>query len=409
MRNLKTYGSYHSSISEIKSQLYHSVLERYRGEDEDRYDRPDTWLKKYTYEGMDKWPSEDTVSELLDRYSNQKDVTIYRGMNFETKESYDKFVSDIKDGKLETGGISSWSRDKRTAWQFAVTRPTYFLNMELARAEDKRSKEREYMIGYRGIILKCEIKEGIGIDTRRSKFATEDEIILPKGDYTVEIEAIKPFKELIKERDPSDVIMELTETDVKEDSFNAQFFKYIVFNNSVISENAKDHLFKMFMPKSKPTVEITKEKMIWDRSKFTTNIQVTYRDGMPFMMFFYAEVLGEKYADRLVKISDDILNALIDKIGEDDDFETTTIEGNIAYWSQYFSKYGTSRLVNKYKNLIQGRLAKEYKKLSNDDMFMTDRVRDINNIKDPAKKSDAINDYAKDIERALKNILKMTA
>jgi hypothetical protein len=110
-------------------------------------------------------------------------------MNFDTSAKWEKFKEDTSNlTKLETGSISSWTPTKATAFPFAITRPTYFLNSELMQAEGKKRKDKDYMIGHAGVVLKIKVSKGVGIDIRRSKFSKEDEVILPAGSYSIEVE-----------------------------------------------------------------------------------------------------------------------------------------------------------------------------------------------------------------------------
>lgn len=410
MKKLLTFSELHtrSLIIERLNAILSERLNEYRDYEEDEdysLDDSDRWLHNYTHKEQKWGATEDIVADLLDKYANDEELTIYRGMNFDTEEEFNEFMKTIEEGKrTSTKGISSWSPSRHTAWTFAITRPTYFLNMELMRAEDKKSKEREYMIGYRGVILKTTIKPGQGIDVRKSNHGAESEVILPKGKYDIEIEEVKPFKDMIKEQDPNKVVMGLTQEDIDKDSFNAQFFKYMVFHATNFDDGSREHLFKMFVPKQKPKVELRKTRDYGYRNdKKRTQIGIEL-DGMPWQLFMYDKVLGDKYKPKLKKISNEILKELTKALAKDPDFEQTRIESGLGFLMTKMREYADPSVVKKYQDTVRGRLGAEYRKYSNDDVATPDKVREINNIKDPDKKRQAIDDYAKELERILQNI-----
>ncbi len=219
-------------------------------EDSDYLDHADKWLKDYTYQNLDKWPSSSTLLALKQRYPVDTDETVYRGMNFLTKEEFDKFMQTIENGNLRISSISSWSPNRDEAKRFSITRPTYFLNHALMQAEDKKSKEGEYMIGYRGVILSTSNIKGKGIDVRKSRLGHESEVILEPGIYAVEIEEVKPFKDTIHKGNLDEYVLDLERTDFHNDSFKNKAFKYIMTHHREdISDKARDHLFKVLYPK----------------------------------------------------------------------------------------------------------------------------------------------------------------
>lgn len=412
MRHIIKFNSYlNESELSIHNEIF-GLVEKYY--DDDEYDRSlsnldphDRWLKSYTYDGLDKHPSDSVIDALLDDYANDKGMTLYRGLNFETKEEFNKFMKDVESGELEVGSITSWSPSKSTAWQFAVTRPTYFLNFELMSADSERKKQREYMLGYRGVILKTDVKPGDAVDVTKSDFSKENEMIIPPGKYKVEVEEIKPFKELVKEQDPSEVVLGLTPEDIGKDTFNAQFFKYIIFHKLDFSDEAKEHLYNLVKPRGKVIAQAEMKDPMWGDKRPRLHLTVGNEEFSPFYLYSYADVLGAKYLPKIKKLANEHMRSLIDAIKDADlDFSGESV-GNLDYIMPYLRKYAKPQLLDEYKNLVRGELAREYRKLSSDD-DVTDRVRDINKIKDPDQKRKAIDDYAKDLVNILKNIQTIT-
>ena len=122
--------------------------------DHNRLSDADKALYNYTLNPMHIYEVHGEFDELLSLYANKKSMTVYRGLNFETKEKYDKFISNIQDGNINIKNISSWTPHKKTAEQFAVTRPSYmeFMDSENMKLISAARKNHERVVGYRGDI-----------------------------------------------------------------------------------------------------------------------------------------------------------------------------------------------------------------------------------------------------------------
>lgn len=225
--------------------------------DSERFEQLDTadrWLAKYTYEGLDRWPGGNVLEILAKRYPIKEPTKVYRGMNFRTKDDYDKFMSEIADGYWETGAISSWSQSNTAVEQFAVTRPSYFLDGETMRLHGEASRKREYVTGYRGIILETLAMPGLAIDVNASKLGHESEIILLPTKIKVSV-----FKQLKKYADHIDDGMDVNEIIEKHHSegtpYETQFFEYIMTHHIAdLNSKSKTILFNKF--KGPPDINV---------------------------------------------------------------------------------------------------------------------------------------------------------
>lgn len=229
--------------------------------DTERYKRLDPvrrWIAKYTYEGMDKWPSKDILEKAVRKYPVADNTVVYRGMNFYTKEKFDEFMETVKEGKVTFNSITSWSPDRQQAQQFAITQPTYFLNHEVMRAHDRMHKEREILAGYRGIILKTTINAGQGIDVNKSKVGHENEIIVVPGEYEVEIEQIKRFKDAFNDADfdVNEKLLGLTRDKLyKDGSYEYKLLEYVLHHykdrySEILEPKTINHIFKLYAPET---------------------------------------------------------------------------------------------------------------------------------------------------------------
>lgn len=218
-------------------------------EDFRNLDSADKWLAKYTYESLDKWPSREIIDDLLERYPNQINRKVYRGINFNDKEHFDKFIEATANGYYESHGISSWGPDNRGVRNFALTQPTYFLNREVMMSHSDAQNRGEEVTGYRGVIISTTLQPGEAIDVDSSGLGHESEYILPPGKYRIEIEQIKRFDHQLADNETTldKLVLNATTTSDKG-------LRFVIRNDpSKLSDVAKHHLFGLFFTK----------KMIW--------------------------------------------------------------------------------------------------------------------------------------------------
>ena len=212
-------------------------------EEFENLDHYDQWLAKYTYENLDKWPSEDIRDELAHRYPITEPRMIYRGLNFREKEKFDAFMETIKDGVLVTQGISSWGTKSDAVEQFAVTQPSYYLDRDTMKAHDAAGKEREYVTGYRGIILRVTAQPGQAIDVNKSRLGHEDEIILLPGRYKVAVERdVKKYRDALDDGDYTiDDIIQAPDGQTK---YRESFRDYVMHHHKgELNDATRAHLF----------------------------------------------------------------------------------------------------------------------------------------------------------------------
>lgn len=218
-------------------------------------DKADAWLAKYTYENLDKWPGNEVMRTLIDRYPS-KSGKIYRGINFATSQQYEEFVSQFdhkSHAVLQFSGITSWSHSKSEATQFARTQPTYFLNKEVMMAHDVMKKNKEALAGHRGVILETVINKGDGIDVDESGLGHESEVILPPGSWHVSIsQQVKKYHDQLKDGDThiDQVIQSVTSPqDARGSGSDHSFFEYVLHHHSEqLSNKSRSHIFALFKP-----------------------------------------------------------------------------------------------------------------------------------------------------------------
>lgn len=356
------------------------------------FDESDTWLKKYTNEGMDKWPSQEIINDLLEKYPLSKNTKVYRGMNFYTKEKFDEFMNDLKNNNyiLDINGIASWAPDEKTAEQFAYTQPTYYPTPELLKYHKDALKQGEKVVGYRGIILTTELKVGQGIDVRKSEHSKESEIISIPGKYKVSVKEIKTFKDRLSDNETnySNVILQTTKDDINSNSDIGKFFDYVLKNAEPeeITDKAKHHLFLLFDYSQKFSSDYRPASDNSFGLGLEEEIAFYYRSGI-YDLYNRGFIL-EKDAKLLKKQGIEILKEFMKIATKYPNAKLRTQDLRMLVnfcdyeneWRKFLKMYGD-----------------QYNKIN-------DTARDINKISDPDERRKAIEDYKNDIMKILGNI-----
>lgn len=235
----------------IKSGYSHqnesAIYDQLRAADD--LDELEKALTKYVLNPDYKYLVNSVIDDAIAEYGNTSSITIYRGLNFDTKEDYDKFMKLIKGGTLRTKGSTSWSPDKKQAKIFAITKPSYMEFMDSARMAmiSAQRKASERITGYRGIILKTRIAKGKGVDLRRLKNHAESEVLLPAGTYKVTYEEVLSYKDTMKTSSPDAELAKLTRSSSADDK---KIMDYILKNYKPdqLSDDSKHKIFQLTAP-----------------------------------------------------------------------------------------------------------------------------------------------------------------
>ena len=154
----------------------------------------DQALYKYTADGFVP-PFGSNYKDLEEKYPFDGG-TLYRGLLFSEEEKFEKFMNNIKDGKIVMEDSSSWTPSVSTAIDFAKSEKTYFPTHEIMAAYSATQKAGDHMSGEGGgVVLKTVVPKGIGIDVNKTDYAKESEVILPSGEYEIEVHRVlRPFR-----------------------------------------------------------------------------------------------------------------------------------------------------------------------------------------------------------------------
>jgi len=377
-------------------------------EDDGNLDSVDSWLAKYTNQGLDKWPSTDIWKRLVKRYPADENIVLYRGMNFSTQEEWAEFIKQFKQdkGEIQFRGISSWTRSMGTAKQFAVTRPTYYLNRELMQAHDTMNKEKEHMIGYRGVILKIvTTADSRAVDANKSKHSAEDEIILPTGTYSVTVEKIvKKFAHSIEDKDETlesiiDQYLDIKNQN-KTDEYFKKFYDYVldkyqdqVKSSNELKQKVYDIAFSFIKDNGKiqDLISVDVDDTAFSDVYRGSRVRVSFSPALfilqkrGFLPDDKKDILAT-YADNIVKAYSDTLKK---HSGPDYEYNLGRLK-EIAPWvsnPRSIDAIYQLQIKNSYDLLN----SKEY-------------VKSINDIKDPMEKRKAIEHTREKMQRIMRQL-----
>lgn len=396
MELTKFKESYLKVISESKNDelknYIRAIVEEVRDSIESIKEDAVDFLRKYVNDPMNRWISAKRFDEILSYFPYQGGK-LHRGMNFLDRESYEKFIEDMKDGIVKTQSITSWSRDFDTASQFAITRPTYYFNSVLASAESARQKSGEYMIGYRGVILTTVVPAEVGIDVSESGVGVEDEVILPVGNYKVQIsKEFKPFAQQVAGRDPNELIQSISQEQFRSQEEYKKLFHFLLTNNKPenFSSASKQHIFHLLYRKPYTLGNIVYD----DPVTYFGYCEVHHRYN--FEPFGYTKYFLDQDLKKLRKDADLMLNdvskTLKPKLAE---FGISVVDVKLSIRHiEWILKMASPGAISKYSNVIKSIVAPEKQKL---DLS----VRDINKITDSKQKSKAIDDYKEKMTRLI--------
>ena len=359
------------------------------------------WLAQYTYENLNKWPGENIVQDLLQRFPCDAG-TIYRGMNFYTQEKYEEFMQQFKGAQtaaIEFGSITSWSESKSQALQFAVTQPTYFLNREVMVAHGEMQAQKERLSGYRGIILSMQVAQGEGIDVNKSGVGHESEIIMPPGTYSIQVhEQIKKYAHQImdKEVDINQVILSMTASDMKNSTGDTHsLFDYVMHHHiSELNAAARAHLFNLFKPDmSKPIFVYNVEPVSRWGETDTTKVQFQYYTPCYYLFELYRKGVFQAPAQKtyIIKLAKQIITQALPVIAQHiiaaERLDTQLIRqvAQIASMEPELNK------------MLQRSVGAEYQRLEQEGRL-------INKIKDPKEHEKALRTHSENLKQLLSKI-----
>ncbi|AJD93753.1 hypothetical protein JMA_44360 (plasmid) [Jeotgalibacillus malaysiensis] len=148
----------------------------------------DIWLYQYILSAKKSVPFH-LISKIKMKYPLKAgNELVFRGLNFLTKESYERFMESLRDGVYVSDELSSWSLSYDYAKRFArcIQKGTRIDDAKRAVAYEKMFQDSAFMTGYKGVILMADIsKKNVFCDISDTSIGDldEKEVILFPGTY----------------------------------------------------------------------------------------------------------------------------------------------------------------------------------------------------------------------------------
>lgn len=194
---------------------------------------------------------ESDFNAMLAEWPNEEDITVYRGINFSTKEKYESFLKELKvTGGYQSSECAGFSPRYETAYDFSTTTKTYFPTMEVVMEEAKRNVQGENIAGYCGVILTATAAKGTVIDIDRSGQGVESEVLFaPDQIIKCEVFKVKSFKECVSSRD-----FDVNDYVQKHAGENDDLLTYLIINkNKIITDENCQLLLDKYLEKFNKT------------------------------------------------------------------------------------------------------------------------------------------------------------
>lgn len=194
---------------------------------------------------------ESDFNAMLAEWPNEEDITVYRGINFSTKEKYESFLKELKvTGGYQSSECAGFSQRYETAYDFSTTTKTYFPTMEVVMEEAKRNVQGENIAGYCGVILTATAAKGTVIDIDRSGQGVESEVLFaPDQIIKCEVFKVKSFKECVSSRD-----FDVNDYVQKHAGENDDLLTYLIINkNKIITDENCQLLLDKYLEKFNKT------------------------------------------------------------------------------------------------------------------------------------------------------------
>lgn len=323
----------------------------------DNLDTADRWLARYTYEGLDRWPSPEVRKILAQRYPLTKPTMVYRGMNFRTQEEYEQFRDSIHDGVLEIGGVSSWGLTREDARQFALVRPTYFPDRETFAQEKIARENGEDLRGYRGVVLSTTLQPGQGIDVNASGKGHESEIIALPGSYRITVEDIKTYHEQVQDGslNISRFIANVTAENINDKENNSKLHHILKTKMTLLTSKDRMHLFKIYSKDAGKTKYDTREFSDWNDESIDYKERLVFHYRYSFFQKVRDGLFGKEFASIVKRYANAVWRGFINATKEHPDayLEARSI-GYIAELADKnieFSRFMKERIGKRYAAL----------------------------------------------------------
>jgi hypothetical protein len=356
------------------------------------------WLSKYTDQGFNKWPNDIVLSYLLKNYPNEETMTLYRGLHFDTKEEYDEFMNNL-DGKIDSGGITSWTTIYGTAEDFSLSKKTYYPTMAIMSQEQERSQKNERMTGYRGVVLQTVIEPNTGIDVRRTPYSKEDEVILPKGTYKVKVKTIsKTYTDILGDGEETikSVLEKMIDPKYRDQSYYQNFVEFIKTNypDKIRNSNEfKKRILQIISNQYKKVDFVVSEVDKFHAFSDYKDVRIYFNSKL--FELFDQGFLPNNFNKFATKYADMIVNEYYRLVKKHSGPEYFYEFGKLMY----ISKYASPSANKKIDEVLRIQVGNAYNALNDRSV-----INAINKIEDPNEKRKAMKDFTEKVKSILSQV-----
>lgn len=348
------------------------------------------------------------LDEAIERYPNKKPMTLYRGLNFLDKEHYDSFIKTISNGKITLNSFSSWTTSKRVAEGFASTRK-FDLSLGFVTKDDpywkaynEAKKKKDPFVGYRGVVLITHIPANIGLDMTEAGYGSEDEVVLPKGTYSIKYYDVASYSDKYKNKNPNDILIKLIR--IGNDNQIKGVFEFLEANGlkpNDVSDYVKHYIFTKIMGSLEIEPFATISQRDYDKEIYF---------GMVHKKVIYGSAIHGKYGHSVANLLKWLTSSDYSKLKILFKSSLKKMLDQVKELSKQYPEYPiiidktTLKLANEF-GISQAAydLMREYYKPNYEKL--QDKGRQVNQIKDYRERKEFLNNYIDELAVFIKTVL----
>lgn len=321
-------------------------------------------LRSYTKDENPIYEMND-FNEMLKLWPNADDITVYRGINFDTKEKYENFLKELKaTGGYKSAECAGFSPRYDTAYDFSTTTKTYFPTMHIVMEEARRNVQGEKIAGYCGVILTATAKRGTVVDVNSSGEGVESEVLFrPNEVIQCEVFKVKSFKELVRSKDFD--VNEYVKNNAGNDD---DLLTYLIINKhkTITDENCQLLLDKYLEKFSKTKTGYTDEELILSENNIVAIERTNKRFGettkqinifIPDIKYFEKyELLRNTQRNIVEKLANSIIGHVFDihlKYRDEMPIDYSNLKNITPYLNKQNKKFYKQMISYKQKEIYE--------------------------------------------------------
>lgn len=295
-------------------------------------------------------------------YPCEEDTEVFRGLCFRDKSSFESFKKRLDNEEYFPMHPESFTRIKATAEDFARQRKTFFgwADENIIIENEYRKAAEECISGYAGIVIKCVIPKGKGLDVNKSEYAVEDEIVfMTDKPMKFEYEIVESYEELLK-RNPVDINEYIQNNDLDDG-----LVKYLISNhkediNKDTQHKILDKIIQPYSMKGKSSdmflVDEEKDLVIGYERKVdlhSADLEISISTRPVFEFYKKGIFTDESVLDRIKDFSNHVIHATCEFIeienvygDRNKGFDIKYDSRNVAELSYFANDFAKERYQN---------------------------------------------------------------